>query len=227
MSNLDRNVTYTYRMAINFTDADEALSQIDTTREGLDALQESIRNIDTTQIEETGAEVDALQESMDTLGTSAEIAAEKLKTTKQEIATTAMTLTAMSSAINGVTNGLIQLGLVSDEDAESIRSVNAGFQIMIGFAAGLKSLALVQEVLNLQALKGAIINTYNSVLESPWKLALVSAGAGAAMGVAAAYGTGGGTTVQNTTNNIVIRDISGGQAQAANSINIISGGKVL
>ena len=81
-------------------------------------------------------------------------------------------------------------------------------------------------MLNLQALKGAIINTYNSVLESPWKLALVSAGAGAAIGVAAAYGTQGGS-VQNTTNNIIIRDTSGGQAQAANSISVITGDKVL
>jgi hypothetical protein len=45
--------------------------------------------------------------------------------------------------------------------------------------------------------------------------------------VAAAYGTAGGSSVQNTTNNIVIRDVSGGQAQAANSISVITGGKVL
>jgi len=206
MSNLDRNVVYTYRLQTNFSEVAEESS---------------------AEIGQTQQEVDRLQESMDTLGTSAEEAAEKLKATKQEVAMTVMTLTAMASAVNGVTNGLIQLGIVSEEDAETIRNVNAGFQVMIGLATGLKSLVLVQEMLNLQALKGAIINTYNSVLESPWKLALVSAGAGAAIGVAAAYGTAGGSSVQNTTNNIVIRDVSGGQAQAANSISVITGGKVL
>jgi len=206
MSNLDRNVVYTYRLQTNFSEVAEESS---------------------AEIGQTQQEVDRLQESMESLGTSADIAAEKLKTTKQEVATTVMTLTAMASAVNGVTNGLIQLGIVSEEDAETIRNVNAGFQVMIGLATGLKSLVLVQEMLNLQALKGAIINTYNSVLESPWKLALVSAGAGAAIGVAAAYGTAGGSSVQNTTNNIVIRDVSGGQAQAANSISVITGGKVL
>lgn len=206
MSNLDRNVIYTYRLQTNFAEVSAEAG---------------------TDIEQTQADVDRLQTSMDTLGTSAEEAKNKLKATKDEVALTAMTLTAMASAVNGVTNGLIQLGIVSGEDAEAIRNVNAGFQVMIGLATGLKSLVLVQEMLNLQALKGAIINTYNSVLESPWKLALVSAGAGAAIGVAAAYGTSGGGTVQNTTNNIIIRDVSGGQAQAANSISVISGGKVL
>lgn len=205
MSNLDRNVIYTYRLQTNFAEVSAEAG---------------------TDIEQTQADVDRLQTSMDTLGTSAEEAKKKLKATKDEVALTAMTLTAMASAVNGVTNGLIQLGIVSGEDAEAIRNVNAGFQVMIGLATGLKSLVLVQEMLNLQALKGAIINTYNSVLESPWKLALVSAGAGAAIGVAAAYGTQGGS-VQNTTNNIIIRDTSGGQAQAANSISVITGGKVL
>lgn len=205
MSNLDRNVIYTYRLQTNFAEVSAEAG---------------------TDIEQTQADVDRLQTSMDTLGTSAEEAKKKLKATKDEVALTAMTLTAMASAVNGVTNGLIQLGIVSGEDAEAIRNVNAGFQVMIGLATGLKSLVLVQEMLNLQALKGAIINTYNSVLESPWKLALVSAGAGAAIGVAAAYGTSG-SSVQNTTNNIIIRDTSGGQAQAANSISVITGGKVL
>ncbi len=205
MSNLDRNVIYTYRLQTNFAEVSAEAG---------------------TDIEQTQADVDRLQTSMDTLGTSAEEAKKKLKATKDEVALTAMTLTAMASAVNGVTNGLIQLGIVSGEDAEAIRNVNAGFQVMIGLATGLKSLVLVQEMLNLQALKGAIINTYNSVLESPWKLALVSAGAGAAIGVAAAYGTQG-SSVQNTTNNIIIRDTSGGQAQAANSISVITGGKVL
>ena len=118
MSNLDRNVIYTYKLQTNFAEVSAEAG---------------------TDIEQTQADVDRLQTSMDALGTSTEEAKKKLKATKDEVALTAMTLTAMASAVNGVTNGLIQLGIVSGEDAEAIRNVNAGFQVMIGLATGLKS----------------------------------------------------------------------------------------
>ena len=206
-ANLDRSVTYLYTLKTNFAEASaDATQELGDADEMVDEL-----NTDVQQLEANSASASASVKSM-----------------KQEVQNTILTMTAMASAINGVTNGLITLGIVSDQDAERIKMVNAAFQVMIGMATGLKALALVQEMLNLQALKGAIINTYNSVLESPWKLALVSAGAGAAVGVAAAYGTGGNTTVANTTNNIIIRDTSGSQANAANSISAtINGGKVL
>lgn len=205
--NLDRNVVYTYRIQTNFSEvAEQAQEEIGGTQD----------------------EVQELNRSMQELQSTSDATNTHLKQTKQEIQGTILTLTAMASAVNGVTNGLIQLGMISDADAESIKNINAAFQVMIGLATGLKSLALVQEMLNLQALKGAIINTYNSVLESPWKLALVSAGAGAAAGVAMAYGANSGSVTENTVNNIIIRDVSGAQSNAANSINAtINGGKVL
>ncbi|MBR6911155.1 MAG: hypothetical protein IKN41_04790 [Candidatus Methanomethylophilaceae archaeon] len=205
--NLDRNVVYTYRIQTNFSEvAQQAQEEIGGTQD----------------------EVQELNRSMQELQSTSDATNTHLKQTKQEIQGTILTLTAMASAVNRVTNGLIQLGMISDADAESIKNINAAFQVMIGLATGLKSLALVQEMLNLQALKGAIINTYNSVLESPWKLALVSAGAGAAAGVAMAYGANSGSVTENTVNNIIIRDVSGAQSNAANSINAtINGGKVL
>ena len=206
-ANLDRSVTYLYTLKTNFAEV------------SADATQE---------LGDADSMVDELNTDVQQLEANSASASASVKSMKQEVQSTILTMTAMASAINGVTNGLITLGIVSDQDAERIKMVNAAFQVMIGMATGLKALALVQEMLNLQALKGAIINTYNSVLESPWKLALVSAGAGAAVGVAAAYGTGGNTTVANTTNNIIIRDTSGSQANAANSISAtINGGKVL
>ena len=206
MSDLDRSVIYTYTIQTN--------------------LSEVKREADTT-LPDTDQQVVTLEQDMESLQQTTEQAQANLVGMKDEIKGTILTLTAMASAVNGVTNGLITLGIVSDEDAEKVRMVNAGFQVLIGMATGLKALALVQEMLNLQALKGAIINTYNSVLESPWKLALASAGMGAAAGVAAAYGTQGGSSSSQTTNIINIRDISGGQASAANSISTIYGGKVL
>lgn len=206
MSDLDRSVIYTYTIQTN--------------------LSEIKREADTT-LPDTDQQVVTLEQDMESLQQTTEQSQANLVGMQNEIKGTILTLTAMASAVNGVTNGLITLGIVSDEDAEKVRMVNAGFQVLIGMATGLKALALVQEMLNLQALKGAIINTYNSVLESPWKLALASAGMGAAAGVAAAYGTQGGSSSSQTTNIINIRDISGGQASAANSISTIYGDKVL
>jgi len=206
MSNLDRSVIYTYRIQTNFEEVSSDIAR---------------------QATEAEADVDELQQSVDQLNGTADAATAHLKEMKQEVALTMAALGAMSATVNNVSNGLVTLGIVSGEDVEILTNVTAGFQLMIGMASGLKALALVQETLNLQALKGAIINTYASVLESPWKLALVSAGAGAAMGVAMAYGTqsGGGS---QTTNNIYIRDVSGGQANAANAISAtFNGGKVL
>jgi len=206
VSDLDRSVIYTYTIQTN--------------------LSEVRREADAT-LPDTDQQVVTLEQDMESLQQTTEQSQANLVGMQNEIKGTILTLTAMASAVNGVTNGLITLGIVSDEDAEKVRMVNAGFQVLIGMATGLKALALVQEMLNLQALKGAIINTYNSVLESPWKLALASAGMGAAAGVAAAYGTQGGSSSSQTTNIINIRDISGGQASAANSISTIYGGKVL
>ena len=206
MSNLDRSVIYTYRIQTNF---DQVSSEI------------------ARQATEAESDVDGLQQSVDQLNNTSDAAKAHLKEMKQEVGLTLAALGAMSATVNNVSNGLVQLGIVSGEDVEILKNVTAGFQLMIGMASGLKALALVQETLNLQALKGAIINTYASVLESPWKLALVSAGAGAAMGVAMAYGTQSGGASQ-TTNNIYIRDASGGQANAANAISAtFNGGKVL
>jgi len=206
MSNLDRSVIYTYRIQTNFEEVSSDIAR---------------------QATEAEADVDELQQSVDQLNGTADAATAHLKEMKQEVALTMAALGAMSATVNNVSNGLVTLGIVSGEDVEILKNVTAGFQLMIGMASGLKALALVQETLNLQALKGAIINTYASVLESPWKLALVSAGAGAAMGVAMAYGTQSGGASQ-TTNNIYIRDVSGGQANAANAISAtFNGGKVL
>lgn len=204
--NLDRSVVYTYTIQTNMQEVSDQANR---------------------DLPEVDQQVVTLEQDMTSLQQTTEATTANLAGMKNEIKSTILTLTAMASAVNGVTNGLITLGIVSDEDAEKVKMVNAGFQVMIGMATGLKSLALVQEALNLQALKGAIINTYNSILESPWKLALASAGLGAAAGVAVAYGTQGGSSTTAVTNNYYIRDTSGGQMSTANGISVINGGKVL
>ena len=135
-------------------------------------------------------------------------------------------LTTMSTAVSGVTNGLIQMGLVSGENAERLKMLNSYMQTMVGFANGIKALTLAQSMFNMESIKGAVVTTFNKIMESPWRAAAAGLALGAAIGVAGAFasGSGGG----NTINNIIIDDSSGGQAQVANNLNsTINNGRIV
>lgn len=203
MSDMDRTITYTYRILTN-----------------ADAVSEDVSR----KASEANAEVQALTQSEWALKVSVDSADASLKRQSSSIAEQVTLLMGMKSAVSGVTSGLIQMGIVEGENAERLQTMNQAFNVLCGFATGIKVLAGVQEALALASLKEAVISTYNSVLASPWKLALASAGLGAAAGVAMAYGT---TSTTNNTN-IIIEDSSGGQASTGTKLNsVISGGKIL
>lgn len=208
MANLDRSVIYTYKLESNITAEASGVS---------------------AKAEEADAKVKTLKTSEDTLKQSTDSATGSLTNQQKQLMVQVTALMAVKQSVSAVTNGLISMGLVSGEDAKKLQLLNAGFQTLCGFATGLKALMLINETFNLSLLKTAILNTFNSILESPWKLALVGAGMGAAVGVAAAYGMsggGGGGTTNNTQ--IIIEDSSGGKAATANGINAtISGGRIL
>lgn len=134
-------------------------------------------------------------------------------------------LMTVKESVSSVTNGLISLGIVSGDDAQKLQKLNAGFQILCGFATGIKALQAVSEALKTSELGLAIVETYRSVMESPWKAALVGIGVGAAGGVLAATMSSGGSTTNNTQ--IIIENTSS-NIDTANGINAtISGGKIL
>lgn len=205
-SNLDRSVIYTYTLKSN--------------------ISETSREIAGTA-GEADASVKELATSEDRLTVSTNTATAALSQQEKQLLKQVGGLVALNSSIAGVTNGLISLNLVSESGAQKLQALNAGFQILTGFATGIKALQLMNESLNLSLLKSAILNTYNSVIESPWKLALVSAGMGAAAGVAIAYGASGSSTISNSSTNIFIGD-SSDQAATANGIGVtIDGGRIL
>lgn len=204
-SNLDRSVIYTYKLESNVSEASSEIS---------------------ASSEEAEAKVTSLKTSEDGLQTSTKGATAALTNQQKQLAVQVTALMAVKESVSAVTSGLISMGLVSGEDAKKLQLLNAGFQTLCGFATGIKALMLINETFNLSLLKGAILSTFSAVLESPWKLALVGAGVGAAVGVAAAFGAQGGSTTNNTQ--IVIEDSSGGKAATANGINAtISGGRIL
>lgn len=205
-SNLDRSVIYTYTLKSNIAEASREIAGT---------------------AGEADANVKELATSEDRLTVSTNTATAALSQQEKQLLKQVGGLVALKSSIAGVTNGLISLNLVSESGAQKLQALNAGFQILTGFATGIKALQLMNESLNLSLLKSAILNTYNSVIESPWKLALVSAGMGAAAGVAIAYGASGSSTISNSSTNIFIGD-SSDQAATANGIGVtIDGGRIL
>lgn len=205
-SNLDRSVIYTYTLKSNIAEASREIAGT---------------------AGEADANVKELATSEDRLTVSTNTATAALSQQEKQLLKQVGGLVALKSSIAGVTNGLISLNLVSESGAQKLQALNAGFQILTGFATGIKALQLMNESLNLSLLKSAILNTYNSVIESPWKLALVSAGMGAAAGVAIAYGASGSSTISNSSTNIYIGD-SSDQAATANGIGVtIDGGRIL
>lgn len=206
-SEQDRTIIYTFQTRTNIKE---------TTQEIKDGTDES-----KTALEETTVKQEELKTATDNT-------TQALTKQQGQLLAQVTTLMAVKSAVSGVTNGLIQMGLVSGEDAEKLKVVSAGLNVVCGFATGIKALALAQESFNLASLKTAIVSTYNSIIESPWKLALVGAGVGAAVGVTAALMSQSGSSSSSTVNNIIIEDSSGSQAQTAVGISAtISGGKVL
>lgn len=205
----DNTIIYTFKMQTNISEVSEEI------KTGTDRSKEAIQETTNKQVE---------------LKQATENSTQALTKQQGQLMAQITALMGVKSAVSGVTNGLIQMGLVSGENAQKLQMVNAALNLVAGMATGIKALALAQEAFNLSSLKTAVISTYNSIMESPAKLAMVGIGLGAATGVVAALmmnGGGGGGGSSETTNNIFIQDTSN-QTQTANAINAtISGGKVL
>ncbi|MCB5286075.1 MAG: hypothetical protein LHW45_10885 [Candidatus Cloacimonetes bacterium] len=206
-SSLDRSVIYTYTLKNNVSG---------TAQE----IVEATGNADT--------KVKELKTSEDQLSASADTATASLTRQEKQLLKQVTGLVALKGAVSGVTSGLITMGMVSESGAQKLQMLNAGFNILTGFVTGIQALKLMNDSLTLSLLRSAIVTTYNAVIDSPWKLALVSAGLGAAAGVAIAYGASGSSPASSTTtNNIYIQDTSN-QAATANGLNVtIDGGRIL
>ena len=205
MPELSSTAVFIYKVQSNFSEV---------TRETITSVEEADGKIQTTITSEKELKV-ATEE------TTIAMKQQEVQTLKQ-----IAVLTTMSTAVSGVTNGLIHMGLVTGENAERLKMLNSGMQTMVGFANGIKALTLAQSMFNMEQIKGAVVTTFNKIMESPWRAAAAGIALGAAMGVAGAFASG--SSGGNTVNNIIIDDSSGGQAQVANNLNsTINAGRIV
>lgn len=109
-------------------------------------------------------------------------------------------VTGLQGAVSGLTNGVQALGITSEETNAILKKVNATFQIMGGAANLIKSVQLAMTLLNVATLKNALLNTYNAVISNPAMIAIVGAGAGAAVTAAVILGAQNSSSSSSTTN---------------------------
>ena len=114
-------------------------------------------------------------------------------------------LSAMKSSVSSLTRGLTTMGIVTGENAEKVRKLNAAFQMMMGVAQMFKMITLASNALRTSQIGLAIVEAFRAAMQNPWKAALVGLGVGAATGVAAGYFMGSNTT-HNTNNQIIIEN---------------------
>jgi len=124
----------------------------------------------------------------------------------------------------GLVSGITTLGLVSDETEAKLTKVAAGFQIIAGTVNTIKSLQLIMNLLNVATLKNALLNTYNAVVQNPAALALVGAGAGAAISAAVILGGSSSSSSSSTTNNVSVSSSSSGTNTTVNNVITLLGG---
>ena len=210
MADLDSSIRYVFTMTDNVS------STTDTIADSAVEAQNQLHQVQTQQ-EQVTQEVEKTTSAL-------------TKQQSQFLVNTAV-LMSMQSAVGSVTNGLISMGVVTGDAAKQLQMLNAGFQVLTGFVQGVQALCAISEALKTTEMGLALVETFRSVMESPWKAALVGIGVGAAGGALAAMvaSSGSSGTSTNTTNStIIINNTASDGLSTANGINAaISGGKVL
>jgi chromosome condensin MukBEF ATPase and DNA-binding subunit MukB len=175
----NRTITWAFKIADNVTEgADEAAAAAEKAGK---------------QTDEAKAKQEELKNTVDK--TTAGITAQQARLAMQ-----VTVIVGLQGAVSGLTSGIKALGITSDATNEKLTKINAAFQIMGGLANTVKALQLAMSMLNLATVKNALLNTYNAVVSNPAAIALVGAGAGAAVTAAVILGAQSGSSSTSTTN---------------------------
>lgn len=209
MVDLDSNIRYVFTMVDNVSTTADTISESAT--EAQNALHE------------VKAEQEAVQQT--TEATTAGFTRQEAQLLKN------MTiLTTLQSSVSAVSSALVTMGVVTGEDAQKLQTLVAGFQLLTGMAQGIQALTAISQALKASEMGLAIVETFRSVMQSPWKAALVGVGAGAVAGAATALLTSAGSSTSSTTtttNNIYVENTAA-TISTGNSINaVISGGRIV
>ncbi|MFA6710503.1 MAG: hypothetical protein WCR24_04000 [Candidatus Methanomethylophilaceae archaeon] len=173
----DRTITWAFRIADDMSEgADEAADAAD----------------------KASASTDTAKGKQKELQNEAENTNNILTKQQAKLALQVTVVTGLQGGVSGLTGGIQALGITSDETNLALQRINASFQIMGGTANLIKSLQLAMTLLNVATLKNVLLNTYNAVVSNPAAIALVGAGAGAA--ITAAVILGAQSSSSSTTN---------------------------
>ncbi len=205
MSDMDREVKYTFTMVDNVSSTAQDM------QDSVGKANEAVKEASTEQTK---------------LRTEADATTQAFTRQEAQFVKQVAVLMSVKTAVASVTNGLISLGVVSGDDAVKLQKLNAGFQVLTGFATGIKALQAISESLKASEMGLAVIETFRSVMNSPWKAGLVGLGVGAAGGAMAAMMSSSSTTNNNSTQ-IVIENTPV-QTQTATAVSsTLSGGRVI
>ncbi len=199
MSDLDRIITYTFRMQDNVSQATASM------KAGADSADRSLKE---------------LTASSETARTDIKATNETLMANQVTVMTQLTALMGLRSSVSAVTSGLRGLGLVSDETAEQLQKINAAFALFSGGVTAIKSVQAVMTTLNASTALYSTMMTYLSVLKNPIYAGIAGAGIGVAAGVGAHFLTQNNETVNQET----VFNITGNEArQTADEIHYIQG----
>ena len=213
MADLDSNIRYIFTMTDNVSTSTDTIS---------DSAVEAQNNLHQVRVEQ------------EQLEDQTERTNQALTKQQAQFLTNAAVLMTMQSSVSAVTGGLVAMGVVTGDNAVKLQMLNGGFPGLPGFVQGIQALHAGSQMLKTSEPGLAIIETFRSVMESPWEAALVGVGGGAAGGALAALmasSGGSSSTVAASTNNnstIIIQNTAGDSVSTANGINArISGGRIL
>lgn len=184
----DDKLQFSFELIDNVSDtASQMTDSASEAQEGVDRLVDSEqRAIDTTRRLDTD-----------------------LKGTQIQLLTQMAVIGSLGGAVNAITGGMENLGLVSDETAQKLRGVSSAFGIIKGTAQGLVAVKALMATLNAQTAINASLSSYLAVLKNPAMLAGVALAGGAAVGFAGAYlMNNNSNTTNNSTTNVTIEDTS-------------------
>lgn len=192
MTDLNKTIIYAFKLEDNVTSTARQMSQ---------ATEEAGKDLDdlNTKQQQTQLEIDQTKKKLDTQQLS--------------VLTQLTAIMGLREAVSATTSGLIGLGIVTDEQAEALNKLNAGFSIFAGVVTTLKSVQAVMTTLNGATAVNAALNAFNAVLQSPGKMALVGLAAGTTIGAAGAFLVTNNNSSTSTTN-ITVDSSTPKQAQS-------------
>lgn len=225
MTDLNKTIEYVFKLS---NDVSAQAKQIEQSVSSADQATTSF----STSLDSVSARTDEVEASAESLKQTMSDTARDVKSSADEmtkamdqlsLVTQLSAITGMTAGINAVSSAMINLGLVTDEQAEKLQTMTAAFSALTGVIQIVKSLQTVMTTLNATEAVGTAITAMRTAISNPMGIALVGAGLGAGATVAGLLLTSSGSS---TTNNYTTINVDSGTPASMTSevYQIVAGG---